>query len=299
MYMNPFLENLFNKRDKAISESSKTLYARNLTKLNGGEPVTDLKFLNDMRDVLLIIDKYKPTTKRSFIIAACVVLKNNNEKLYQQYYELLSQMNNDLAVRTDKSETQKENWMEQSEIEKLLESLDVIKKVTNKDDYTKLLYHLILSLYVLQIPRRNQDYCLMKIASDMTNTDFNYLDIKNKKFIFNNYKTDGKYNSVEIDIEDKMFKVIQKYLKFHPDKLKLKNKKYNVHFLVDFFNRPIDKSNDITKILNKVFGKKISSSLLRNIFLSSKYSKMMNELKTDTTAMSTSVNVALNTYIKK
>lgn len=297
--MNSFLENLFNKRDKAISDSSKTLYARNLTKLNGGESVTDLKFLNDMKKVLLIIDNYKPTTKRSFIIAACVVLKNNNEKLYQQYYELLSKMNTDLAVRTDKSETQRENWMDQDDVEKLLESLNVTKKVSNNDDYQKMLNHLILSLYVLQIPRRNQDYCLMKIASDMTNTDFNYLDIKNKKFIFNNYKTDGKYKSVEIDIEENMFKVIQKYLKFHPDKLKLKNKKYKVHFLVDFFNRPVDKSNDITKILNKVFGKKISSSMLRNIYLSSKYSKMMNELKEDTSLMATSVSTAMNNYIKK
>jgi septum formation topological specificity factor MinE len=297
--MNPFLENLFNKREKAISESSKNLYARNLTKLNGGEPVVDLKFLNDMKKVLLIIGGYKPTTKRSFIISACVVLKNNNEKLYQQYYELLSKMNTDLAVRTDKSETQKENWMDQTEIEKLLASLNVTKKVSNNDDYTKMLHHLILALYVLQIPRRNQDYCLMKIASDMTNADYNYLDLKNKKFIFNNYKTDGKYKSVEIDIEEEMFKVIQKYLKSHPDKLKLKNKKYNVHFLVDFFNRPIDKSNDITKILNKVFGKKIGSSMIRNIYLSSKYSKMMNELKVDTALMGTSTDVALNTYIKK
>ena len=149
MYMNPFLENLFNKREKVISDSSKTLYARNLTKLNGGKPVSDLKFLNDMKNVLVIIDGYKPTTKRSFIIAACVVLKNNNEKLYQQYYELLSKMNTDLAVRTDKSETQKENWMNQGEVEKLLESLKVTKKVSNNDDYEKLLNHLVLALYVL------------------------------------------------------------------------------------------------------------------------------------------------------
>ena len=39
--------------------------------------------------------------------------------------------------------------------------------------------------------------------------------------------------------------------------------------------------------------------MLRNIYLSSKYSKMMNELKEDTADMGTSVNVALNTYIKK
>ena len=62
---------------------------------------------------------------------------------------------------------------------------------------------------------------------------------------------------------------------------------------------PINKSGDITKILNKIFGRNIGSSMLRNIYLTSKYGVMMQELKDDTSDMGTSVDVALNTYIKK
>jgi hypothetical protein len=39
--------------------------------------------------------------------------------------------------------------------------------------------------------------------------------------------------------------------------------------------------------------------MLRNIFLSSKYGDMVKELKEDTKDMGTSVDVALNNYIKK
>jgi len=296
--MNPFLQSIFEKRDKPIGESSQKLYTRNLFKLNDSKEVTDLTFLKDMKHVLGIIQDYKPTTQRSFIISACVVLKNSNEKLYQQYYELLTTMNNNLKVRTEKTETQEDNWMSQAEIEEKLKSLEVNKKITNKKEYTQMLQHLILSLYVLQAPRRNIDYCLMKLSNDMTDTNFNYLDLKNKRFIFNNYKTDHKYNTIEIPIEPDLMGVIQAYLKHHPQKSKLKNKKHDIHFLVWIDGEPINKSGDITKILNKIFGRNIGSSMLRNIYLSSKYSGMMKSLKEDTAHMGTSVDVAMNTYIK-
>ena len=48
------------------------------------------------------IKDYKPTTQRTFIISICTVLRNNNEKLYNQYYEILSKMNNDLKVNAEK-----------------------------------------------------------------------------------------------------------------------------------------------------------------------------------------------------
>jgi hypothetical protein len=299
--MNSFLIDIFQSRDKPIGESSQNLYSKNLVRLNGGNPVTDLNFLKDIKKVMTIIQDYKPTTQRSFIISACVVLKNNDEKLYQQYYELLTKMNKDLQNRTEKSDTQKENWMEQNEVVEKLKSLEnnIKQKITNKDDYTQMLYYLILSLYVLQAPRRNQDYSLMKISNNKTDTKYNYLDLENQQFIFNQYKTQGTYNSVVITIEDDLMKVIKHYLKYHPDKNKLKNKKYNVHFLVNYFNEPIDKSNDIKKILNNIFGKNIGSSMLRNIYLSSKYGNMMNELKDDVSEMGTSLGTAMNNYIKK
>ena len=55
----------------------------------------------------------------------------------------------------------------------------------------------------------------------------------------------------------------------------------------------------ITKILNNIFQKKISVSMLRNIFLTSKYSNDINDLEKDTAMMGTSSNVALTNYIKK
>ena len=130
--MNPFLQSIFEKRDKPIGESSQKLYARNLFKLNDSKEVTDLNFLKDMKHVLGIIQDYKPTTQRSFIISACVVLKNSNEKLYQQYYELLTTMNNGLKVRTEKTHTQEDNWMSQSEIEdKLKPGVTELNSTTN------------------------------------------------------------------------------------------------------------------------------------------------------------------------
>jgi len=39
--------------------------------------------------------------------------------------------------------------------------------------------------------------------------------------------------------------------------------------------------------------------MLRNIFLSSKYGNLVNELKEDTKQMGTSIDTALNNYIKK
>jgi len=82
---------------------------------------------------------------------------------------------------------------------------------------------MVLSLYTLHPPRRNIDYSLMKISNNMNDDKFNYLDMYKKQFIFNNYKTQGKYNSVVVPIENKLMKVILIYLNNHPEKSKLKN----------------------------------------------------------------------------
>ena len=139
----------------------------------------------------------------------------------------------------------------------------------------------------------------MKISNDISNDEFNYLDLKRQIFIFNNYKTKGKYDKVIVPIEDDLFKVIKLYLTVHPEKSKLKNKNYNIHFLISKNGTPIDKSSNMTKIMNKIFnGKKIGSSLLRNIYLTNKYSGVMEQLNQDVSNMGTSVSNAMNQYIK-
>ena len=133
----------------------------------------------------------------------------------------------------------------------------------------------------------------------MNDDKYNYLDMKKGQFVFNNYKTQGKYNKVIVPIENDLMQVIELYLNNHPEKSKLKNKNYNVHFLKTLYNESIEKSQDITRILNKIFGKNIGSSMLRNMYLSNKYSNVIEELKDDVADMSTSLGTALNNYIKE
>jgi len=296
-----FLNNIFEQRDKPISDSSKKLYTRNLMKLNNDQPITNFNFLKDPKSILNMIKEYKPTTQRSYIIAICTVLKNSkHQDLYNKYFEILSNFNNQLKVRTDKSEKQEKNWLSNDNIDKISNELKsmVVKKVRNKEEYNTLLNYMVLLLYTLHPPRRNIDYSLMKISNNMNDDMFNYLDMDKKQFIFNNYKTQHTYRSVVVPIENELMKVISLYLSNHPEKSKLKNKNYNVHFLKSFYNEDIKASQQITRILNKIFGKNIGSSMLRNMYLTNKYGDMVEELKDDTKSMSTSVGVALNNYIK-
>ena len=46
-----FLNNIFEQRDKPISDSSKKLYTRNLMKLNNDQPITNFNFLKDPKSI--------------------------------------------------------------------------------------------------------------------------------------------------------------------------------------------------------------------------------------------------------
>jgi hypothetical protein len=49
----------------------------------------------------------------------------------------------------------------------------------------------------------------------------------------------------------------------------------------------------MTNRLNKIFDKKVSSSMLRKLFLTSKYGSIINELEEDTKNMGTSVGTSV------
>jgi hypothetical protein len=304
------MENILNYlQKKNLQPSSIKLYLNNLKRLNDDKPVEDLAFLGNINDIIAKISHYKPTTQRNNIITICSVLKHfpDLEPLYKQYYDILLKCNEALKNHTDKTEQQLENWISQDEVMKIYTELTnktstlFKKKSLDKKEYDLLLDWIILSLYVLVPPRRILDYLLMVILPKskkfVMNNNYNYIDLKNKKFIFNNYKTSGTYNQVVIDIPDVLFNVIITYLKFYPNKNDLG--KEPVFLLSNYYGENLSQPNMITKILNKIFGKKISVSMLRNIYLSSKYSNKINELENDVAMMGTSSNTALNNYIKK
>jgi hypothetical protein len=294
-----------------ISASSKKLYTHNLTKLNGGKPIANLNFLSK-KDVFSKLDALTPNTRRTYLIAIVSCLKDRPEKkyktLYAKFYEPLMALNKELKDNTQKTDKVKENWVEQSAVQEkrtdlasIIDEVVDLKKVS-EEQYDRLLNAVILSLYTLQPPRRNKDYTDMMVSRGIPETtEKNYLEIDGKswKWIFNNYKTQKKYKQQVVDVPDDLKSVLEVYLKFHPDAKSLKKKGGDpVPFLVHYDGRPINTSTEMTRILNKIFGKKVGVSMLRASYLTDKYGDKTKELKEDTRAMGTSVDVAQSNYIK-
>jgi len=297
---------------KQITESSKKLYIANLTRLSG-EPIKNLRFLSDVDSIKDKLDKYKPNTQRSYIISIVSLLKSLKEKqpkkygkLYDSYYQILEKMNTNLKDQTQKTDTEKESWIGQDKVRerfdaqlKVADDFKDKKKLTS-EEYEKLLHLVVISLFVLQKPRRNKDYQEMFVTKKHKpelGTEKNFVDLFKNEFIFNAYKTQGKYAAQTVSINPQLRDILDLYLKFHPLKAKLKDG--IIPLLVDAQGGVFTQSNSLTRILNKIFGMKVGSSMLRKLFLTDKYADVMKQMKEDTTEMGTSSGTAQTNYIKK
>jgi integrase len=173
------------------------------------------------------------------------------------------------------------------------------KRKINKEQFERLLDLIVLGLYTLQPPRRNIDYLNMFILTNAYNaethgTEKNYIDLVNKTFVLNNYKTAGTYKTQVVPINEELFNIIKLYIKFRG------LKESNIPFLVDYEENPMLESNALTSKLNNIFdGHKIGSSMLRKMYLTNKYSDVIDEMKKDGEKMGTSTNVMQTNYIKQ
>ena len=296
-------------KSKNITESSLKLYFNNLRRLNNGEFPKSFTFLKDTDKILADLEKYKPNTRRSYLISIITALKHDpkQKKLYDKYYEHLDKYNKEGSKNNEKSETQKENWINQDEVksiyDKMTEQVNTFlsNKKLNPSEYEQLLRWVILSLYTTQKPRRNMDYqqaVVVNKYNDDYDKKYNYLDLATGKWYFNNYKTKGTYKTQEIPASPEMMKVVHSYLKFHPLAKELKKKSGAIPFLVDANGSPFETNNAITRILNKIFGKRIGVSMLRNIYLTDKYGDKVKELEETAKEMGTSASTIQNQYVK-
>lgn len=275
-----------------VKESTKKLYMHNLKKLNDGKEIKDFKFLKKVEIILEQINQKPKNTGRSYLIAIVSALKGKDDKLYAKYYPYLEQINADLKINTTKSEKQEENWLSQDVImEKQKQYMAYLPKKSKKElteaEYNALLDLVVLSLYTLTPPRRSLDYISMIVSADTSNPAFNYYH--NGVFVFNSYKTQKVYKSQIEAVPKDLNDILKVYLKYKPK---------NEHFLCYYDGTPLNHSNQITRILNRVFGNKISVNMLRNIFLSSKYTDVIKDLNNDVASMGTSASTAMNQYIK-
>lgn len=285
-------------------------YERRLRVLHDGKEIDNLAFLYEYDIILEKLQKYKPTTQRNFIIAIVSALKpvKTMKSAYDKYSILLEKYNNELKQNNTKSLTQKENWINQETVVEIYnklydETLPVLtKKRITELDFNKITQLILLSLFVLQQPRRLSDYMnmvIVKILPKQLNTDLNYYDSTNGIFYFNNYKTSGTYKTQTVEVNDKLQEILKWYIKVHPHKLTNKNQ---IYLLCNYNGEPFNVSSHLTRILNKIFmkycDKRISINLLRNIYLTNEFKPENDKLEKAAYNMGTSASTIQNIYIK-
>jgi len=117
----------------------------------------------------------------------------------------------------------------------------------------------------------------------------NWYDPTSSNFFFGDYKTAGTYKTQVVEVPTELKKVIDNYLNTRPFK--------SDDLLIKRSGLPF-KTKDIQTVINKATGKQIGCTMLRSIFLSSKYGTVLDQLKQDTEAMATSSATATSNYIK-
>ena len=290
------------KQLEGLSAKSIQMYMTKLRILNANQPFKSLAFLKNTKAMKEKLDSIQnDNTRKSYVASIVSVLNRQDDKaskkandIYKTMFMKERNIFTEKQAKGEKSETQEKNWMEQSEVQAIYDALD--KQVQDIENKTKLTETekkrvedwLLLSLYVLQPPRRNADYYMMKFGMG-DDKEYNYVCLDKGMYRFNNFKT-KKGGAEELPVPDKMLSVFKQYL----DIMKLGAG----DFILFQKDEKRISSNKITKRLNTIFGKKIGASMLRHIYLTDKYSEVKEEQKNDSEFMSHSLGTQ-KTYIVK
>ena len=293
-------------------------YTTNLNKLKKMFDTDNYDFLKKPKDVMDKLSDLHYLSQRNILNAVIVLLMALNDdkkydELLEEYGKLRDELNNKYNDEQKSgviSDKQSKNFATTEEvfnmINEMADELKPLKKKSN-DNITKkekqLLQAYVLFNIYARMPFRNDVAGMMSInqaaykkLSDEEKKENNYLVVPSKGnlyFVLNKYKTSKKYQELDLKIEDKdLRKILRYYLKVNGMGVLFKTS-------TDKPLTRIELSKVLLKYSKKYMNKSISTTLLRKIYLSSKYGNMKEELEKDNKVMGHSKQVALDTYVKK
>jgi hypothetical protein len=296
-FMNSLKETLTSEK---LSQKSIEMYLIKLRILNNNNPFDNLAFLKQKMAIKQKLQDIKnDNTRKSYVASIVAILNRQKGKAWEdlnKYYKAIFLKERSIFAEkkpSEKSETQEKNWLTWDEVmaifNKLKEKADEVEKkprLSNADRKT-MEHYMILALYVLQPPRRNDWYYMVLGKGD--DEKRNYVDMKGGKYYFNNFKT-AKSGKEVIDIPEEIMPCLKTYI----SKMNLTEGDYLL--FPDDENR--GNSNRMTKSLNSIMGKKVGASMLRHIYLSHKYGKIMKDQEQDAEFMAHSVAMQKD-YVKE
>lgn len=273
-YMSGLIQTLV---ETGLGLSSAKLYVSKLAMLNDKKGYNNLDFLKKKTE---IDDRINNTTenihsrKSAYTAIVSVLNKAGGEKMKKllDYYraklvEIVEVVK--LIPQNQKTEKQDENWIEWTEILNIHKGLadKIAKQKTDTKSFSDnkvFTDYVLLSLYTMAPPRRNNDY-IMKIGDARgkknESEQSNFFNKVSGVFTFRSFKNVKVVGEVELDVSPELMAV-----------LKMNMKRFNLQdgdFLIrNDGGSPITTSSAITKKLQGIFlPKKVGSSMLRHSFL--------------------------------
>ena len=274
-----------------LSSSSVKTYISILSnlykKLNGDGNIE--WFERENNEILKYLDDKNDQTRKTTLSALFIL---TNLKEYQTVMNTIMKKVNDNYKDQKMNEKQKDNLISVNEIKEKYNLLSADanlmlnkKKILNENVMMEFLLMSFLS-GVLIPPRRSLDYSEMKIRNYDVKTDNYY---KGNKFFFNKYKTVKTYGIQSLEIPKELNNVLKKWIKINEN-----------DYIIYSSNGNKLTPPQITRVLNKIFGKKISTSMLRHIYLTNVYKDVpqINKMENLANEMGHSVSTAME-YIKR
>jgi len=289
------LSDYIKEKRPSLSMSSLKTYTsilKNLYKRCFGAGEINVENFSECEKVLEQMKDLEPS-KRKSILSALVVI--TDKKPYRDAMLEDITKYNTLMDTHEKSDKEKESWLNEDDISSVLNKLKeeatflYKKKTLNMNDLQQIQNYIIICLLggVYVPPRRSTDYCLMKIRNYSKEED-NYFE-KNQ-LVFNKYKTAKTYKQQTLTVPPELKSILNKWIKVNPTDF----------LLFDNNNAPLTNVK-MTQRLNKIFGKKSSVNSLRHSYLTTKFGsqieiqKEMNDVSKD---MGTSSSTIQQIYLK-
>lgn len=303
-----------------LKESSITAYIHSLKKLSQdifGKPTFSTRYFQDVDSIKSRLESARPnpSTRSNVLSSIIVYLKSLPDfpsgimTKYSDWQAELSRSQREKAGEQSKSTREETNWMTIEDLQRLKARIQDTLLTQREGSKSHLDYFqrlIVLSLYT-DIPPLRNDYANVKVLDvpeypaelnvNTLNTDHNYIHLPSGQLILCNYKTNKTYGIKSIDLPQHLITLIRSWMRVRggskPHRFLLMN--------ICGDRAPMTK-NGLTKYLNKLCApKKVSTTMLRKIYLSHKYPVIhtLQEMQKDSYIMGHSIGTQQYTYRKK
>tara|TARA_R110001592_G_scaffold59766_3_gene181462 strand:+ start:6865 stop:7839 length:975 start_codon:yes stop_codon:yes gene_type:complete len=295
-----------------VKETTIKMYESNLNKLKKLFDTEDWDFLKNVSEVKDKLKELHYTSQRNYYNSIIILLMAlNHDKKYDKLLEAYNTLRDDLNKQYEDenakgtiSEKQKANFVSLDEVKKMIAKMEVDlkgwkKKELKQSEQMLLVVYMIYQIHIV-LPLRND----LSGCSAIRKTEYNKLTAKDKEdnnylvvnksdmfFVLNKFKTSSKYEELKFSVPKELEKLLRAYVK-----------KTGMGVLFKSSTGKAYSRNSISQLLlktsQKYMNKSISTTMLRKIVLSDKFSDTKKEMEAMAKITGHSTDTMTKIYVK-